>query len=36
VEQIWTGTVLTMVLALVFDAIFGLVRYVTTPRGIRN
>lgn len=36
VEQIWTGTVLTMALALVFDAIFGLVRYLTTPSGIRN
>lgn len=36
VEQIWTGTVLTMALALVFDAVFGLVRRFTTPRGIRN
>jgi osmoprotectant transport system permease protein len=36
VEQIWTGTVLTMVLALVFDAVFGIIRFFTTPRGIRN
>jgi len=36
VEQVWTGTVLTMVLALIFDAAFGLLRHFTTPRGIRN
>ena len=36
VEQIWTGTVLTMVLALIFDGLFGIVRRFTTPKGIRN
>lgn len=36
VEQIWTGTVLTMVLALIFDAVFSIIRRFTTPRGIRN
>lgn len=36
VEQIWTGTVLTMVLALIFDALFSLIRRFTTPRGIRS
>lgn len=35
VEQVWTGTVLVMVLALVFDAIFGVIRHYTTSRGIR-
>lgn len=36
VEQVWIGTVLTTVLALAFDATFGLIRRFTTPRGIRN
>jgi len=36
VEEVWTGTVLTMALALVFDAAFGIIRRVTTSRGIRN
>lgn len=36
VEKVWAGTVLTMVLALVFDAAFGLIRRFTTSKGIRN
>lgn len=36
VEQVWTGTALTVGLALLFDAIFGLFRHFTTPRGIRS
>lgn len=36
VEQVWTGTILTMALALVFDASFGLLRRFTTSPGIRN
>lgn len=36
VEQVWTGTVLVMVLALVFDAIFGIIRHFTTSPGIRK
>lgn len=35
-EKVWTGTVLTMVLALVLDAVFGLIRRFTTSKGIRN
>lgn len=36
VEKVWIGTVLTTVLALVFDAIFGIIRRLTTPAGIRK
>lgn len=36
IEQVWTGTVVTVALALFFDAVFGLFRYFTTPRGIRS
>ena len=36
VEQVWTGTLLTMALALVLDALFGIVRRLTIPSGIRN
>lgn len=35
-EKVWTGTILTMLLALVLDAVFGLFRRVTTSKGIRN
>lgn len=35
-EKVWTGTVLTMVLALALDGIFGLIRRFTTSKGIRN
>lgn len=36
VEKVWIGTVLTTVLALAFDAVFGLIRRFTTPAGIRK
>jgi osmoprotectant transport system permease protein len=36
VERIWTGTVLTIVLALAIDALLGLVQRLTTPAGIRR
>ncbi len=36
VESMWTGTVLTVVLALALDALLGLLRRLTTPSGIRN
>ena len=36
VERIWTGTALTVFLALGLDAVFGLIRRFTTSRGIRN
>jgi osmoprotectant transport system permease protein len=36
VERIWTGTVLTIALALVIDALLGLVQRLTTPAGIRR
>lgn len=35
-EKVWTGTVFTTALALVFDATFGLIRRFTTSRGIRK
>jgi osmoprotectant transport system permease protein len=36
VERIWTGTVLTILLALVLDALIGLVQRLTTSAGLRN
>lgn len=35
-EKVWTGTLLTMVLALVLDGVFGLIRRFTTSKGIRT
>lgn len=35
VERMWTGVVWTVVLALAFDLVFGLIRILTTPKGIR-
>lgn len=35
VEAIWTGTVFIVLLALLFDAAFVLLRRLTTPSGIR-
>lgn len=35
VEAIWTGTVFIVLLALLFDAAFVLLRRLTTPAGIR-
>lgn len=34
-EKIWTGTLFIIILALIFDAIFGLIRKYTTSPGIR-
>lgn len=36
VERMWTGTLLTIALALALDALLGLVRRLTTPAGIRS
>lgn len=36
VERMWTGIVFTIVLALVLDLCYALIRRVTTPAGIRN
>jgi osmoprotectant transport system permease protein len=36
VESMTTGTILTVVLALILDALLGLVRRLTTPAGIRR
>lgn len=35
VEKIWTGTIFIILLALVFDGIYGLIRKYTTSPGIR-
>ncbi len=35
VEKIWTGTIFIIILALIFDGIFGLIRKYTTSPGIR-
>lgn len=35
VERMWTGTVMTVALALALDAALGVLRRVTTPAGIR-
>lgn len=35
VERMWTGTIMTIVLALSLDALLGLLRRLTTPAGIR-
>lgn len=35
IEAIWTGTVFIVLLALLFDALFVLIRRLTTPAGIR-
>lgn len=35
VEAVWTGTVFIVILALAFDALFVLLRRLTTPAGIR-
>lgn len=35
VERMWTGVAFTIVLALVFDIFFTILRKLTTPRGIR-
>ena len=34
-EAIWTGTVFTVILALTFDAVFTLIRRMTTSPGLR-
>lgn len=34
-EAIWTGTVFTVLLALTFDAVFSVIRRVTTSPGLR-
>lgn len=34
-EAIWTGTVFVVLLALTFDAVFGLIRRLTTSPGLR-
>lgn len=34
-EAIWTGTIFIVVIALLFDALFVLIRRFTTPEGIR-
>ena len=34
-EKIWTGTLFIIILALIFDGIFGLIRKYTTSPGIR-
>jgi osmoprotectant transport system permease protein len=36
VERMWTGVVLTIVLALIADLFFSLVRRFTTSKGIRS
>lgn len=36
VERMWTGTILTIALALALDALLGLLRRLTTPAGIRS
>ncbi|MGK2949118.1 MAG: ABC transporter permease [Acidimicrobiales bacterium] len=36
VERMWTGTVVTIALALGLDALLGLLRRLTTPAGIRS
>lgn len=36
VESMWTGTVLTILLALALDAVLGVVRRLTTSAGIRS
>lgn len=36
VERMWTGTLVTVALALALDAVLGLVRWLTTPAGIRR
>lgn len=35
VERIWTGTLFIILLALIFDGVFGLIRKYTTSPGIR-
>ncbi len=35
IEAIWTGTVFIVLLALLFDAMFVLIRRLTTPAGLR-
>lgn len=36
VERMWTGTLVTIALALGLDALLGLLRRLTTPAGIRS
>ena len=36
VERMWTGVLFTIVLALVFDLLFTLIRHLTTPKGLRR
>jgi osmoprotectant transport system permease protein len=36
VERIWTGTILTILLALAIDAVLGLVQRLTTSSGLRR
>lgn len=36
VERIWTGTVLTVLLALGLDGVIGLIQRLTTPAGLRR
>lgn len=35
VERMWIGVLFTIALALVFDLIFGIIRKLTTPKGLR-
>jgi osmoprotectant transport system permease protein len=36
VERIWTGTVFVVILALVLDALLGLIQRLTTSKGLRS
>ncbi len=36
VERMWTGVVFTILLALVFDLLFTLLRRFTTSKGLRS
>lgn len=35
VERMWVGVLWTIALALVFDLLFGIIRKLTTPKGLR-
>lgn len=35
VERMWTGVIFTVVLALLFDLVFTILRKLTTPKGVR-
>lgn len=36
VERLWTGVVFTVLVAIVLDLLFGLIRLLTTPGGLRK